>query len=135
MILPRVETSPAMMTSLATRFMTGRCCVLPGRESEGLRCWQCDSDDTDCGDTSNHVAEQCQEAESVCLRLVLDKEVTLDCVTKEEGVSIGCRELEGDNDAQCYCDSDLCNPAPANLPSLLLIISLSLARLVLQALH
>ena len=65
-------------------------------------------------------------------RLVLDKEVTLDCVTKEEGVTIGCRELEGDNDAQCYCDSDLCNPAPANLPSLLLIITLSLARLGLH---
>merc|ERR1711997_860729 len=87
-----------------------------GSQSHGLRCWQCDSDDTDCSDTSNHDTEQCQDSESVCLRLVLDKEVTLDCVAKEEG----------DNDAQCYCDSDLCNGAPSTTQgSLLAIISLA----------
>ena len=70
-----------------------------------------------------------------CLfRLVLDQEVTLDCVAKEEGVNIGCRQMEGANDAQCYCDSDLCNgttPTSASL-SLLTLISLSLARLFLH---
>ena len=70
----------------------------------------------------------------LCLfRLVLDQQVTLDCVTKEEGVNIGCRQLEGDNDAQCYCDSDLCNGAPptsiiSNI-SLIILTSLSLLRL------
>merc|ERR1712141_262966 len=103
-----------------------------GREGAGLRCWQCDSDETDCSDTSHHQAEQCQDSESVCLRLVLDKQVTLDCVLKEEGVNIGCREMGGDNDAQCYCDSDLCNGATTTHHiSLLAIISLIIARLVL----
>ena len=41
---------------------------LAGRDSDGLRCWKCDSDDTDCDDTSNHEAEQCPDSESVCLR-------------------------------------------------------------------
>ena len=64
-------------------------------------------------------------------RLVLDQQVTLDCVTKEEGVNIGCRQMEGDNDAQCYCDSDLCNGAPtSNSLSLFSLHSLSLARLL-----
>ena len=63
---------------------------------------------------------------------MLDKQVTLDCVTKEEGVNIGCRQMEGDNDAQCYCDSDLCNGAPSTThSSLLAVITLILARLVL----
>ena len=48
---------------------------------------------------------------------MLDKEVTLDCVAKEEGVNIGCRQMEGDNDAQCYCDSDLCNGAHRHRPT------------------
>ena len=64
-------------------------------------------------------------------RLVLDQQVTLDCVTKEEGVNIGCRQMEGDNDAQCYCDSDLCNGAPtSNSLFLFSLLSLSLARLL-----
>ena len=41
---------------------------LPGRESHGLRCWSCDGEESDCDDTSNHEAEQCQDSESVCLR-------------------------------------------------------------------
>ena len=65
-------------------------------------------------------------------RLVLDKQVTLDCVPKEEGVNIGCRQLEGDNDAQCYCDSDLCNGATTTNISLLALSCLVLARLLLH---
>ena len=69
-----------------------------------------------------------------CLfRLVLDNQLTLDCVTKEEGVNIGCREMGGDDDAQCYCDSDLCNGAPpATISLLVLLSSLILASLLLH---
>ena len=68
-------------------------------------------------------------------RLVLDKQVTLDCVKKEEGVNIGCREMRTDNDAQCYCDSDLCNGATTTTTtniSLLALSCLGLARLLLH---
>merc|ERR1739844_262575 len=120
--------------NLVTRLVISALLLITlGRESEGLRCWECDSDDTDCDDTSNHEAEQCPDSESVCLRLVLDREVTLGCVAKEEGVHIGCRQMEGANDAQCYCDSDLCNgTTPTARLSLLTLISLSLARLFLH---
>ena len=70
-----------------------------------------------------------------CLfRLVLDNQLTLDCVTKEEGVNIGCREMGGDDDAQCYCDSDLCNGAPpaTTISLLVLLSSLILASLFLH---
>ena len=65
-------------------------------------------------------------------RLVLDKAVTLDCVKKEEGVNIGCRQMRTDNDAQCYCDSDLCNGATTTNISLLALSCLGLARLLLH---
>merc|ERR1712062_109740 len=127
--LPLLQSDMNLVTRLV--IIAGLLITL-GRESHGLRCWSCDGEESDCDDTSNHEAEQCQDSESVCLRLVLDKEVTLDCVAKEEGVNIGCRQMEGDNDAQCYCDSDLCNGAPSTFhSSLLAIISLALARLIL----
>ena len=66
-------------------------------------------------------------------RLELEGEVTLDCHPKSEGVKTECRSLSsGDNNVQCYCDSDLCNTAPVSHPSVLAILTILLARPYLQ---
>merc|ERR1712066_808869 len=109
----------------------GLLCTI-GSGAEGLRCWECDSDDHDCDDVSNHRDKQC-ESESVCNRLVLNGKVNLDCAAGE-GISLGCRRRGGDDNVQCYCDSDLCNagwPAP-HLSLLLLLLTLALSGLALQ---
>jgi len=102
--------------------------VTLGGGAGGLRCWECDSDDHDCQDPSHHTAKQCED-QSVCLRLQLEGEVTLDCHPAEEEVNV-CRSLpSGDNSVQCYCQSDLCNTGTSPHLSLSLLVLLSLVLL------
>ena len=77
--------------------------------------------------------ESKKNTDSDVFRLELEGEVTLDCHPRSEGVNTECRSLpSGDNNVQCYCDSDLCNTAPVSHPSVLAILTILLARPYLQ---
>ena len=77
--------------------------------------------------------ERKENSDSDVFRLELEGQVTLDCHPRSEGVNTECRSLpSGDNNVQCYCDSDLCNTAPVSHPSVLAILTILLARPYLQ---
>merc|ERR1712026_475829 len=103
------QTSKNSIMNKSIAFFLLLCCVSVAYSIDCYSCFPDSENGKTCEDPEEFEVRKCKENQNVCIKTILDGEITRSCYKLGSSDEVGCK-VAGST-VKCYCDGNYCNSA------------------------